>query len=142
MFLGEYEYKIDEKGRFPIPPKFRPDFKDGIVFAPGAEKCVLAYTPAQWKKLAETITAGNNVPNAKMRKLNRALFASSFFIHPDNQGRIILPYALRQYADISDDVVVAGANTYLEIWDKKAWEQEKLESQSQVWQILESMEKH
>jgi MraZ protein len=141
MFLGEYEYKIDDKGRFPIPPKFRGDFKEGIVFVPGADKCILAYNPSQWKKLAETLTT-SNIPNAKMRKLNRALFATAFYVHPDGQGRIVLPYPLRKYADISDDVIVAGANTYLEIWDKKSWEQEKLDAQSQVWQIFESMAKH
>ena len=27
MFFGEFEYKIDEKGRVPIPPKFRGELK-------------------------------------------------------------------------------------------------------------------
>jgi DNA-binding transcriptional regulator/RsmH inhibitor MraZ len=48
---------------------------------------------------------------------------------------------LRQYASITSDVVIAGANIYLEIWDKQAWELEKAESQAQSWQIIETMEK-
>jgi MraZ protein len=44
MFLGEFEYKIDEKGRVPIPPKFRKDLKDGVVLAASPEKCVNAYS--------------------------------------------------------------------------------------------------
>jgi len=140
MFLGEYTYKLDEKGRAPLPPKFRDDFKDGMVLVPGAEKCILAYTPDQWKKLADNITTGSIVTN-KMRKLNRALFAMAFNISLDRQGRMSLSIPLRQYAGIGDDVVIAGANNYLEIWDKAAWEQEKLDSQAQAWQIIESMEK-
>ena len=38
MFYGEFEYKIDDKGRIPIPPKFRNELKDGVVLAPGIEK--------------------------------------------------------------------------------------------------------
>lgn len=140
MFLGEYDYKIDEKGRVPLPPRFRDDFKDGVILTPGAEKCILAYSPAQWKNLAESLTSGTIIAS-KMRKLNRALFATAFNLDLDRQGRIILPVPLRQYAGLGDNIVIAGANTYLEIWDKQAWEQEKLDSQAQAWQIIESMEK-
>jgi MraZ protein len=139
MFLGEYDYKIDEKGRVPLPPKFRVEFRDGIILAPGPEKYVLAYGPVQWKKLADSLTSGTLITN-KMRKLNRALFASAFHLNLDAQGRIALPVPLRQYAGITADVVIAGANTYLEIWDKQLWEQEKSDSQTQVWQIIETLE--
>jgi MraZ protein len=141
MFLGEYDYKIDEKGRVPLPPKFRAEFRDGIVLATGAENCILAYSPAQWKILAENLITGP-VLSSKMRKLNRALFATAFHLNLDGQGRIALPMPLRQYAGITSDVVIAGANIYLEIWDKQAWELEKAESQAQSWQIIETMEKH
>jgi len=140
MFLGEYNYKIDEKGRVPLPPKFRPDFRDGIILTAGAEKCILVYSPSQWKILAESLTTGP-VLSSKMRKLSRALFATAFNLNLDGQGRIALPLPLRQYANIRNDVVVAGANAYLEIWDKKAWDLEKIESQAQSWQIIETLEK-
>ena len=52
MFYGEFDYKIDEKGRVPIPPRFRNYLKDGMILAPGQEKCIIAYTPSEWKKLA------------------------------------------------------------------------------------------
>jgi MraZ protein len=140
MFLGEYDYKIDEKGRVPLPPKFRQEFKNGIVLAASAEKCILAYTPSEWKKLAESLMTGP-ILSSKMRKLNRALFATAFRLNLDGQGRIALPVPLRQYAGIVADVVIAGANAYLEIWEKQAWEVEKTESQAQSWQIIETLEK-
>jgi MraZ protein len=139
MFYGEFDYKIDDKGRLPIPPKFRDALKDGLVLTPGAEKCIACYTPAEWKKLSATIT-NSPLSRSKMRKLSRALFATAFSTKIDNQGRIAIPAPLRDHAEITDDVIVAGLNTNFEIWNKALWEEEKADSQEQKWQIIESLE--
>ena len=141
MFLGEYDYKLDEKGRVPVPPKFRAELKDGVILVPGPEKCIFAYTPLEWKKLSESLNTGA-LPSNKMRKLNRALFSTAFHLNLDGQGRIALPVPLRNYAGIGEDVVITGVNTYLEIWDKQLWEEEKTNSLAQVWQTIETLEKH
>jgi MraZ protein len=139
VFYGEFDYKIDDKGRLPIPPKFRNLLKDGVVLTPGAENCITVYTAAEWRKLSTTLT-NSPLSRSKMRKLSRALFATAFSTRIDAQGRIAIPPPLRDHAQITDDVIVAGANTYLEIWDKALWEEEKSSSQEQAWQIIESLE--
>jgi len=139
MFFGEFEYRLDEKGRVPIPPRFRRELKEGVVLTPGIEKCVTAYPLSEWKKLAATLTTGS-VTRSKLRKLNRAIFATAFSLNIDGQGRIALPIPLRQYASIEEEVVIAGANNYLELWNKEQWEAEKAISQEQTWQIIESLE--
>ncbi len=139
MFFGEFEYKIDEKGRVPFPPRFRAHLKDGVVLTPGVEKCITAYPLSEWKKLSAALT-GSPITRSKLRQLNRALFATAFYLNIDGQGRVSLPASLREYAEIADEVVVAGANTYLELWNKVHWEEEKASSQEQAWQIIESLE--
>ena len=141
MFLGEFEYKIDEKGRVPIPPKFRKELKEGLILTPGAEKCIIAYTLSGWRKQAESLTTSSIVPN-KLRRLNRAIFATAFSLSIDGQGRAALPVTLRQYAGIEDEVIITGANTYFELWNKELWAEEKATSQEQAWQIIESLEQH
>lgn len=141
MFFGEFEYKIDEKGRVPIPPKFRKELREGLILTPGIEKCVIIYPVAEWKKMATTLTSGSVTPS-KLRRLNRAIFATAFSATIDGQGRIALPVPLRDYAEIVDEVIIAGDNTYLEIWNKVHWEEEKAVSQEQAWQIVESLERH
>ncbi len=141
MFQGEFEYRIDEKGRVPIPPKFRGELKAGVVLTPGVEKCITVYPLPEWKKLADELTAGS-VTRSKLRRLNRAIFATAFRLKIDGQGRIALPIALKQHAEIVDEVIIAGANNYLELWNKVHWESEKALSQEQAWQIIESLERH
>lgn len=139
MFYGEFDYKVDEKGRIPIPPRFRNFLKDGVVLTPGADKCITAYTLPEWKKLAATLTS-SSLTRSKMRRLNRVFFATAFNTKVDGQGRIAIPAPLREHAEIVDEVVVAGVNTSFEIWNKVLWEEEKGTSQEQSWQIIESLE--
>jgi len=139
MYFGEFEYKVDDKGRIPLPPRFRARLREGVVLTPGVEKCITAYPLLEWKKLAESLTSGP-LARSKLRQLNRALFATAFHISVDGQGRINLPPPLREHAEIVDEVVVAGANNYLEIWNKIHWEDEKATSQERAWQIIESLE--
>ncbi len=141
MFLGEFEYKIDEKGRVPIPPKFARELKDGVVLTAGAERCIVAYSIVEWKKTAATLTA-SPIARSKLRRLKRAIFATAFILLIDGQRRIALPPPLREYAGIEDEVVIAGVNTYIELWNKEQWELEKVTSQEQAWQIIESLEQH
>lgn len=141
MFFGEFEYKIDDKGRVPLPPRFRAHLKDGVVLIPGVEKCITAYPISEWKKLAASFTGGT-VTRSKLRQLNRALFATGSYLSLDGQGRISLPSSLRENAEIVDEVVVIGANNYLELWNSVHWEEEKAASQQQAWQIIESLEGH
>ena len=141
MFFGEFDYKIDEKGRVPIPPRFRRELKEGVVLTQGIEKCITAYPLDEWKNLATTLTPGS-VSRSKLRRLSRAIFATAFITNLDGQGRIAIPPPLREYAEIVDEVVIAGANKYLELWNKVHWEEEKAISQEQAWQIIESLERH
>ena len=139
MFYGEFDYKIDDKGLVPIPPRFRNALKDGLVLTVGAEKCITAYTVTEWKKLSSSLTGGS-LTRSKMRRLSRALFATAFVTRIDGQGRVALLAPLREHAQIMDEITIVGVNTNLEIWNKGLWEEEKSISQEQAYQIIESLE--
>lgn len=139
MFFGEFEYKTDEKGRVTFPPKFRNRLKDGVVMAPGLEKCISVYPIAEWKKFSEKI-ASSRISPSKLRKLNRAIFSTAFYLTLDNHGRISLPQPLREYASVGDDVVITGVNNTLELWGKEQWDKEKEACQEEAWQIIEGLE--
>jgi MraZ protein len=138
MFFGEYPYKVDEKGRVPLPPKFRREMKEGVILAKGmGEKCIAVYPIAEWKRLSDSLAAKAVTP-ANLRKLNRAIFGSAFSASFDGQGRITLPYPLRDYARIADTVIVVGANNFVELWSEDGWKAEKTLAEEQASQIIES----
>jgi len=139
MFLGEYEYKVDSKGRLPLPPKFRQEFGPELVLTRGVEACIVAYPVAEWQKLAETLAA-RNVTGSKLRKLHRYTFGSAYSLALDGQGRIVLPLTHRNYAQIDNDAIIVGANNCIEIWNPTLWNSEKASAEEQVYQIIESLE--
>lgn len=139
MFLGEYEYRLDQKGRVSVPSKFREEFKEGIILTRGYDRCVMAYTPLEWEKIHEKF-ASMSTTRSKARLLNRIVFSNAFDGALDRAGRVMIPNTLKDYAHISDDVIIAGAGSYLEIWSKDLWSKEKVTMEQQAWQIAESVE--
>jgi len=144
MFFGEFQYRVDDKGRMPIPPRFRRELRDGLILMAGVEKCLTAYSLSEWKKLstAPALATPGSITSEKMRRLNRFLYSTAFSLLIDGQGRISLPAPLKEYAGITDEVVLTGVNNYIEIWNKEQWETEKALVREQAWQIIEGLERH
>ncbi|MFQ5872884.1 MAG: division/cell wall cluster transcriptional repressor MraZ [Dehalococcoidia bacterium] len=138
MFLGEYEYRIDQKGRVAVPPRFRGEFSGGIIVTRGYERCVVAYTPGEWSKLSESYTALPTTSSSS-RQVNRLIFSSAFNLNLDRLGRLILPPSLKEYAQIQEKVVIAGVGNYLEIWGKESWERERAAMEEKAAEIAEGL---
>ncbi len=143
MFTGEYEYKIDEKGRVPLPPRFRGALKAGVVLTRGFENCIVGYTTAGFDEKAKMVD-GNRLGPVNRRRYNRFLFGNAFNMALDGQGRVALPVKLRQHAGIDSDesVVIMGTNNSFEIWSMAALEAENAAVSEEAWNIEERMENH
>ena len=124
MLLGEYELRIDHKGRLAIPARFRASFRGGLVLSRGFDKYLIIYTAKEWEKVAEKLTA---LPLTQInhRRISRFTFSGAFDLKLDRQGRVIVPLALRQYAELDDQAIIVGAYSHLQIWSKKLWTLEK-----------------
>ena len=139
MFLGEYEYKVDNKGRLPLPPKFRQEFVNGLVLTRGQEACIFGHRTADFENNANTLAPERIIESEQQRKLKRAIFASAERLVPDSQGRIALPVNLRNYAKIKDTAIIVGVGDRIELWNPESWTPAKLEAEEQAPQIIENL---
>lgn len=121
MFLGEYDHSVDTKGRMAIPAKFREELAEGLVVTRGFDQNLLVYPLSAWREVAARVNA---LPMGQpaTRNLRRLLFASAADLELDKQGRILLPANLREYAGIGTEAIVAGMDSFLEIWSKDRWQ--------------------
>ena len=126
MFVGEYEYKVDNKGRLPLPPKFRKEIEESVMLTTGADNCIIAYTKDEFAKLTQSQTQTSLVSSEDQRKFNRYIFSNTQEAAVDNQGRIALPSGLRERYGISDEAAVVGVNNSFEIWNPGNWQSQKM----------------
>jgi MraZ protein len=121
VFLGTHEPRLDEKGRLILPARFRDDLAEGLVITKGQERCLYVFPRAEFASMTERM-AQAPVTSKAGRDYMRVLFAGASDEVPDRQGRVVIPSGLRTYAGLDRDVVVIGANTRLEVWDRTTWE--------------------
>lgn len=120
-FVGEYKHSVDNKGRVIIPSKLRNNLQGTIYLCKGFETCLLILTSEEINKIAIMIEK-DSLTNEGKRKFSRAFFSSMVEVGFDNQGRILIPGNLKDYAKINSDVIIVGNGFYIEIWEKDIWE--------------------
>src|SRR3954468_5233832 len=125
--IGEYDCKVDAKGRFMFPVDLRRQlealFEKGFVINRNLhQKCLVLYPMSEWDRL-----------NKKLSKLNRLIKANDVFVRKftggattveaDATGRLLIPKSLTDYAEIQTEIKVLGSNNVVELWDKKLYDE-------------------
>ncbi len=129
MFLGEYEHTIDAKGRMAVPAKFRAQMEHGSVVSKGMGACLSIYTLERWEQRSNELI--NGMSSDELRDFERRIYPSANEIELDAQGRMVIPPKLRAYANLGNEVTIAGVRDHFEVWDRATWQtyQEQLDAE-------------
>jgi MraZ protein len=123
MFLGEYSYTIDDKGRVSIPAKMREvlehEYNGRLILTRELDGCLAIYPGEEWEKVAASIKERVSLADRDGRRLHRDFFRRATECSLDSHGRIALPPAYREHAKIQKDVVIWGIDNRIEIWAKE-----------------------
>lgn len=121
MFFGQYQHRLENKGRVSIPKKFRALLKVGAVLTKGLDGCLFLFPKTTWAQIINKIVQ-TPITQKDARAFSRHLTYGAFEVEFDKLGRILIPGALRKYAQIRKGVVIAGALDRVEIWDRDVFE--------------------
>jgi MraZ protein len=120
--LGEYDCKVDAKGRFMFPSGLKKQLgnesdKGFVVNRNLHQECLVLYPVAEWEKLS-----------TKLGKLNRLIKKNDVFVRKvmggatpvslDGAGRLLVPKPLAEGASVSKEIKVVGSGGVIEIWNK------------------------
>jgi MraZ protein len=124
VFKGTYRYKIDPKGRLPVPAAFRRALAEAgadHVIVTLLDQCLAAYPPTDWQRLEAQL---NRLPafSKPVKAMTRLLASRAVDCSLDVQGRILLPASLRQAASLGREAVVIGVLNRFEVWSPETWE--------------------
>lgn len=124
QFLGEFDCKLDVKGRMMIPTGLKKQLpeadKEGLVINRGFEKHLVIYTRKEWDKIVDDLSKLNSYEK-KTREFIRYFTRGASELSLDSAGRVLLPKALLEYAGIKADVVLACQFNKIEVWAEDAY---------------------
>jgi len=138
MFIGEYHFTIDSKGRIAIPAKLRTGFLNKGVITRGLDNCLFLFTINDWDQMAEKIKT-LPISQANSRAFSRLMLAGAMEVELDSQGRILIPDYLRKYAKLNKKIVLAGVYSRLEVWDEEEWAKYKEKTEKESEDIAEKL---
>jgi MraZ protein len=131
MFRGNHTARVDEKGRLKLPAEFKrrvdevygPQFyitsKDG--------KRAEIYPIREWEKIEEKLASIPSMNPIRKKFLDVTNYYGQM-AELDAAGRLLLPQILRESAKVTAEVVVLGAQTYLEVVNHEDFK-EKLDAE-------------
>jgi len=130
-FTGDYYCKLDSKGRILLPSAFKKQMGDKVIdrFVIKKaifEKCLYLYPYEEWKRQISILRTNINPYNRSHTEFLREFFKGTAEIILDNNNRLLIPKRLLEWAEIKSEVVLAGQDDKIAIWDKDIYESNSL----------------
>ena len=129
MFSGEYFCKLDEKGRFLLPPAVRELLCENslgigktVVFLKVPELASLrVYPHAEWENVLKQTRA--KLDEEQSRLFMHFVVSETSTSEVDKAGRILIPGKLRKHINLAEDqeIVLVGMYENFEIWEPADW---------------------
>ena len=128
MFRGVQHINLDAKGRLSVPARQREPLLDisagsVVVTIDTQSSCLVMYPLREWERVERDV---QDLPtlNPAVRRFQRLVLGYASDLDLDSNGRILLPGALREYANLEKRVVLVGQGNKLELWSESLWEAE------------------
>jgi MraZ protein len=128
VFRGPSKITLDAKGRLAIPSRHRERIltraAGALVATVDKDYCLLLYPLPEWEEIERKLVRLPSL-NKTARKLQRLMLGYATELEMDNQGRILLPRELREFAGIERDVMLIGQGNKFELWDEQRWNERR-----------------
>ena len=120
-FIGEYNCKLDAKGRLMLPAAFKKHLsansQDRFVIKRDIyEKCLVLYPWDEWERMNKLIKKNTNPYNKEHNNFLRAFFKGTAELTLDNTNRLLIPKRLLEETNIANEAILAGQFGKIEIW--------------------------
>lgn len=129
MFYGTYPHTVDEKGRVAIPTPFRKELSrlhDELLFVTKFKErerpCLDVFPESKWLKRVERL-AELRRKDRRFASFERWYLGAAHEVELDTQNRILVPPALREYAGIGREVMLAGRGDRFTVWSRELFHQ-------------------
>ncbi|MFN3998082.1 division/cell wall cluster transcriptional repressor MraZ [Algoriphagus sp.] len=142
MFNGQYDCKLDPKGRLVLPSKIKGAIPESngtaLMLQMAADKCLKLYPLVEFRKLESQVNALSD-HNEETRRLKRSFFTRITEVELDSAGRFLIPKTFQEYAGLDKDVILIGLGSKIELWSADRIKGNLIDDDAEMSQ---QMEKH
>ena len=121
-FNGRFNHQLDAKNRIRIPAKFKADLGTDYKFAFGPNKSIYVMPFSEYRKILDSFGDVSYFDD-EMQEAISDFTAMVYDVTEDNQGRVVIPGELKDFAEIDKDIVITGAASFLRIESLKNFEE-------------------
>ena len=128
MFRGVQHINLDAKGRMAVPSRQREllsVLSEGhiVLTVDTQTPCLALYPLPEWERIESDVQALPAL-NPAVKRFQRLVLGYASDLQLDGNGRVLVPPALREYAQLDRRAVLVGQGNKLEIWSEDLWQQE------------------
>jgi len=121
-FFGLFDLTLDDRGRMPVPARYRHLFERGAMLVLGTYGQAELWTEEGYDAGSAEYTQ-TPMTTEEGQDLRRLRFAYAWDAQLDRQGRVLIPAKLREMAALDGAVLVSGRGECLEIWNLQRWQE-------------------
>ncbi len=126
MFRGIQQINLDAKYRLAIPTRYRQMLNDVcsarlIITVDTEQRCLLMYPMPSWLEIEAKIAKLPSF-NPAARRIQRLLMGHATEVDMDSNGRVLIPPALREYAELDKKAALVGQGNKFEVWSEPLWQ--------------------
>ncbi|MGL4209079.1 MAG: division/cell wall cluster transcriptional repressor MraZ [Candidatus Adiutrix sp.] len=142
-FVSEFVHSLDDKGRLALPNRLREELQkserpDEMTAYANEDGCVALYPFEQWVKIQEKLS---EIPNTRARMATiREFVGKAERLSIDKSGRILLSPKQRELAGLSREVLVLGAISKIELWERQRLAQQRIKEETMVSETINTVD--
>ncbi|MBI2066169.1 cell division/cell wall cluster transcriptional repressor MraZ [Candidatus Woesebacteria bacterium] len=142
MLIGSYLGILSDARRVAVPKKFLIELGENPVLAKWYEDCLILVSSDFWDKLSVRLTGDKRAFDLGVRDIERFILGSAFEVEPDEQGRIVIPEILFNYAKLEKETIFVGLIDRVEVWPKSVWDEKSESLAKTTKEYLENLAKN
>ena len=132
LFVGTVTSKLDKKGRVSIPSSFRTSLErigclDILLLRSYYGPWLDGWPDTAFGPYEDTTTPANGLDDAQDDE-TISLFSRAEKLRPDPEGRVVLPPAFIEHAELTDGAMFLAMGRKFQVWEPEAGREREAEA--------------
>ena len=131
-FIGEYNCKIDPKGRLMLPMAFKKQMQGSnqdrfVIKKDVYVNCLVLYPYDEWQKQCEKLNSKDEGADRDMDRFVRLFTRGAAEVMLDANNRMLVPKRLLEQIKADKEVVLAGQFGKIEVWSREDYDNQDID---------------